>query len=490
MAQEIQVSKEEVVAKLQSRDAQFILDFFFPDEDHGVIPDFQALIWNYFRDEEFDRVAVAIPRGHGKTTWAKVLVAINFLVEEISFITYASHTHTIAAHAAADIIKLLSSRNVVAVFGRITFLVMQESIGFYKFRMGNKICMLKAFGSGQQVRGINIENRRPELTIVDDIEDADQIKTPEAKEQLRLWFFGTYLEALAKNGRAIVIGNMIGEDCLIADLVKLPDWRSLVLSQLVIDEETGKLKPIWPEKESLTRALRKYQEFKKLGILYRWFAECMNMPVNLSGMIIDPNDISYAPHAPFSHMFVTIDPAFSQQNYSDDSAIVVHGYNTEINCWQIIDKVFGKFSINELYTLTLAFMQKYKITTIAIESNGAQKVLSLLFETYLISSRITNFDIIEVQSQAAKHTRILAFCGYLEKGLYRLSEGEVDIPLQLSFYNPRTKNNRDDLIDACAMGVYIIENHFAALSAYVNDNAAFSSSSSVLVNHQLYRKLA
>ena len=475
---------EEIKEKLRSGDAQFFIDIFLPEEDIGAIPAFHQLIWDYMLSDSHNKTAIAVPRGHGKTTWAKLFCVYQFIFTPVKFIVYLSDTHTVASHACSDVMNIIESPNFENLFGKVKFLKYQESSGYYQFILGNKTCMLKAFGSQQQIRGMNIDNTRPEIAIVDDLEDADQVKTDAAKEQLKLWFFGTFLKAMARNNRVVMIGNMTAADCLIAEIIKLPTWRSIVMSQLVEDSETGKLVPIWPEKSSMDDILAEYTDFKRMGIIQRWYAEGMNMPVNLENAIIDFTKLLYAPHGEFSHVFITIDPAFTQNTNSDESAIVVHGFNIAGNHWQIIDHAHGKFAINELYGITLAFMQKYKTTIIAIESNGAQKVLILLFETYFANAYISNYEIIPILSSGTKLSRILVFCAYLEKGTYRLSIGEMDIVSQMTLFNPRNMYNKDDLIDSCAMGVFIIEHYFDVLCKQV---AANFNTATVLINHQVGR---
>jgi len=477
----------EIVERLRSGDAQFFIDVFLPEEDIGNIPAFHQLIWDYMLSESHNKTAIAVPRGHGKTTWAKLLCIYQYVFTPVKFIVYLSDTHTVASHACSDVMNILESPNFQALFGKVKFLKYQDSAGYYQFILGSKVCMLKAFGSQQQIRGMNIDNTRPELAIVDDLEDADQVKTDAAKDQLKLWFFGTFLKAMARKNRVVMIGNMTAADCLIAEIIKLPTWRSIVMSQLIEEKQPDgevKLIPIWPEKASMEDILAEYTDFKKMGIMQRWFAENMNMPVNLENSIIDFTKLLYAPHSVFSHIFITIDPAFTQNTNSDESAVVVHGFNVDGNHWQIIDHVHGKFTINELYGITLSFMQKYKTTVIAIETNGAQKVLVLLFETYFNHAHISNYEIISIQSSGTKLSRILVFCAYLEKGTYRLSIGEMDVVSQLTLFNPRNTDNKDDLIDSCAMGVFIIEHYFDVLCKQLNFGL---TPTQVLINHQVSR---
>ena len=69
-----------------------------------------------------------------------------------------------------------------------------------------------------------------------------------------------------------------------------------------------------------------------------------------------------------------------------------------------------------------------------------------------------------------KYTRIATWIGYLKRGDYTLSTGDIRTVNQLMAYDPTSKNNSDDLIDVEAYGVYMINNYLADIVAASNTN--------------------
>src|SRR3546814_3245067 len=72
------------------------------------------------------RVLLAIPRDHAKTTLSKLAVVWYFRYTNHRFCVYLSNTNTIAKNACKDIIGYLKSPNSIAVFGEIKMIKESE----------------------------------------------------------------------------------------------------------------------------------------------------------------------------------------------------------------------------------------------------------------------------------------------------------------------------------------------------------------------------
>src|SRR3546814_2791065 len=66
-----------------------------------------------------------------------------------------------------------------------------------------KKCILRAVGAGQQMRGINIDNQRPDMAVVDDVEDNENTESELLQKKLDRWIFGPFLKALARRKKVI-----------------------------------------------------------------------------------------------------------------------------------------------------------------------------------------------------------------------------------------------------------------------------------------------
>ena len=210
-----------LVRTLLRTNAEFLIEFFLADQLDMPVPQFHTEIWGLLTDTEKERVLLAIPRGHAKSTLAKLCVIWYWLFTTHRFCVYLSNTAPIAKGACRDIIEYLSHPNFLEIYGKVRMVKHSENEGLWIFDlpMGSgrvKRCILRALGQGQQMRGINIDNQRPDLAIVDDVEDNENTSSESQQKKLDQWMYGPFLQALAKNRKILWLGNMLTKTSLLA----------------------------------------------------------------------------------------------------------------------------------------------------------------------------------------------------------------------------------------------------------------------------------
>ena len=81
------------------------------------------------------------------------------------------------------------------------------------FKNGNSII---ARGLGQPLRGLNINGVRPTLIVLDDPEDENNTKTPEAMESNLTWLLQAALPSMDQRyHKIVVIGTPLNQRCLV-----------------------------------------------------------------------------------------------------------------------------------------------------------------------------------------------------------------------------------------------------------------------------------
>jgi hypothetical protein len=261
-----------------------------------TVPDLHIDVWNELLRmvdqanmvgvSESLRKLFAVPREHAKSTVAKLAVILILKYTRFAFVLYVSKTNPIAKNAIRDILMWLASDQERELHGPITAIKSSEteSLWIYDVAIRDsadkppriKRCIFKALGAEQQIRGMLIMNRRPEIVVIDDIEDLDNT-TPDLQPKLDEWFMGSLMKAFSSNNIVLFIGNMIRKTTLLARLSRDPEWNPTVYGCLVKDRETGELKSLWPEKWSVEHHLKEYAAYRRLGTGHVWEAEMMNL---------------------------------------------------------------------------------------------------------------------------------------------------------------------------------------------------------------------
>jgi len=196
-----------------------------------------------------EKFAVAAPRGFGKSTDVSVVFAIYAIVYDLKhFITLFSDaielTETLIEAIKAEFEE---NERLKADFA--------EACGIGKvWKVGeivtNNNVKIKGFGSGKRVRGVKHGTYRPDLALIDDLENDTNVKSRKQRDRLEDWLDEAIDNLGSVNGDMdiIYIGTILHRDSVLARKLKLKYWnpktfRALVTYPLNMDmwEEYAKL---------------------------------------------------------------------------------------------------------------------------------------------------------------------------------------------------------------------------------------------------------
>jgi hypothetical protein len=465
------VAKTREIRGLMRVDAEFFIEFFLADSLDMPVPQFHKEIWGLATDETKLRILLAIPRDHAKTTLAKLLVVWHWLHTHHRFCVYLSNTNPIAKGACKDIIEFLSHPNFIAVYGAVRMIKSSENESLWIFEMDmptepgkptrTKRCILRAVGQGQQMRGINIDNQRPDFTVVDDVEDNDNTESEFQQKKLDKWIFGPFLKALARKHKILWLGNMLAKTSLLARLSRNPRWNPVVFGSLVRDTATLQLEPLWPGKWSVAALQEDFKEYKDNGLVETWMCEMMNMPGHgENGFTLE--QINYVPVPNPDQIvaaWITIDPAFGMNAHNDETSIAVHVLPKQ-GIPRTVCVEHGRFDEHTMFNKALHLAQYWGAWTWGIESVAAQKVLITLFNMLAMQYQLNHqleFVPLTAGKGDPKAGRIRAFVSQMANGEWGIPEGDIDITTQIVDYDFRLKEQPDDIVDSVAYGPTMLE---------------------------------
>ena len=114
-----------------------------------------------------------------------------------------------------------------------------------------------AVGTGQRVRGFIEGDTRPNLIIVDDYESELNAATPEARAKNKKWITEAVIPSLSDDGKIVLIGTVISEDCFLYWAKDSDAWKVLWYA---IQNEDGS--SLWPERFPESRIKQIKKEFE------------------------------------------------------------------------------------------------------------------------------------------------------------------------------------------------------------------------------------
>ena len=106
---------------------------------------------------------------------------------------------------------------------------------------------LEAIGSGKKIRGRKHRNWRPDLIILDDVENDENVRTPDQRAKLDNWFKKAVSKAGDDYTDIIYIGTLLHYDSLLANTLKNPAYRAIKYKAVISFSEEDALWQQWTE---------------------------------------------------------------------------------------------------------------------------------------------------------------------------------------------------------------------------------------------------
>lgn len=414
----------------------------------------------------------AAPRGIGKTTIVRTVAAKMILYRDTSFITYTSNSADVAGMQTENLKADLRSPLIRDLWGDLTISDYDEGDKTFGKKawvaFGSTIVLPRGFE--QQHRGLNWRGNRPQILILDDLEDKDLIQNEMNRKKLKERFFSDIekcINRFKKDYTFIYIDTLKHEDSLLALLLESSDWDSLTLS--ICDENYNSLAPEFMTTEEIAHEVEMHRE---KGVLDEFYREYMNIPISTEDAVFMSKYFRYYDEMeenldknPQIENVVIIDPAKTVKLHSAESAIVGVGFDRLAGKIYIRDLLGQKLYPDQLYDRAFEMCLRLKAKVLGIEVTGLNEFIVQPIKNE-ISKRNLNIELIELKARGKKEERIAHLSPYYRKGaIYhnRLVCGPLEAQL-LSF--PRSK--RWDLMDAEAYFIELLE---IAERYFYNDDA-------------------
>ena len=457
-------------------DLSFFSRFSMPDVHEYDYPEFYLEVWLFLISTIWEvkhtlhsvfRFALGLPRGHAKTTFSKLLVAYGILFGLFDFVLIVGSAEERAQDILDDINGILSSDNVKKTFGDWNSpRAVERDTREVKIRnfLGREV-ILAAVGAGTSLRGINIRNRRPDFILLDDVQTKENDDSPAERERLLRWILSTLLKARSpKHCFVFYIGNMYSEQCILRQLQNNKQWTTLITGAILADGTA-----LWERLHPLNNLLDEYEHDASMGKADIWFAEIMNDPQSVVQSLFPEGIIPDCPFAEDAELdvqasFITIDPA-GFRDESDDNVIVAHKIVSDTPMIEEIRN--GQWDPETTILEAIDMAIDHRATCIGVESVAYQQTLKFWMEQYLEMYGLSNhIEVVEIKPGiASKDGRIRSWVeNVLSSNYYvRGAVAKALILWQGIRYRRGVKNNKDDILDGCAFGDYMVNKHRAEL---------------------------
>lgn len=303
-------------------------------------------------------VSIVAPREHAKSTaftHAFGLATVCFRAQD--YILVVSATEDLAIGHLADMAKQLRENDDLRRDFKIKRLVVDAKTDcIVEFDDGHQARLL-AKGSGQKMRGLKWNGKRPGLILGDDLEEDEQVENLVARKKFRRWFNRALIPCLRRGGQARIYGTILHIDSLLARLQRNKAWQTLFFKAHRALSDFRDI--LWPEQFPQSRLEEIKLRFAEDGDLAGYSQEYLNSPMSdelaflaPEGFLSMERDEWLAP----KRVKIGCDFAVSKADHANKTSFTVGG-ETPDNLLCVFDQRADRWDteewINEMFSLQI-----------------------------------------------------------------------------------------------------------------------------------------
>lgn len=331
-------------------------------------------------------------------------------------------------------------------------------------------------GSGKKLRGLRHGPYRPDLAVLDDIENDEQVRNPDQRDKLQAWVSKTILPLGGAGAKfdVVYIGTILHYDSVLSRTLANPMWRTARFKALLEWPHNMRMWETWEEtlRNAGEAAADAYYHANRAemdaGSQCSWAARPLLALMKIRARDgHDPFDSEYqndpvaGDSAPFAKViqfwvnrladwifFGACDPSLGKAGASrDPSALLVGGYNRATGILDVVEAAIRKRLPDRIIEDVITLQRQYHCLLWVVETVQFQEFL----RTELVKRSAAQGVPVParaVQPIADKLLRIETLQPHMANGLIRLHPNQTTLIEQLRHF---PKADHDDGPDALHM---------------------------------------
>ena len=313
-------------------------------DNRAATPQIHRDAWELYTSDHPQVMCIA-PREHAKSTaLTTVYVLAEVLFRSSDYVILVSSTEEFAAEQLGNIAEeLRTNEDIIREFGITSFEMDSKADIIVRCTDGHRFRIL-CRGAEQRIRGRLWKGKRPNLLVMDDAEDDEQVENKDRRDKFSRWFFRAAKQALGRYGRTRVHGTVLHEDGLLATLRKNKSWKHLYFKAHRAFDDFSDL--LWPEQWPEERLRARRQEFIDAHDSVGYSQEFLNDPQDSNEAFlrredfIPMRDVDYDKEL---HIAVGWDFAVSKADLANRTSCTVAGKSVD-NLTNFLDFRVGRWN--------------------------------------------------------------------------------------------------------------------------------------------------
>lgn len=462
------ISTTELIS-LCATDYKLFTRTFFPKTARQDSPPMMDDVWKLLESEE-RLVSLQLPRGFSKTSTLRMFGTKRICFGLAHTILWVGKSQDHAIHSVKWLRKQIEFNHKLSkTFNLMPGSKWQDVECEILHGIDDYTITILALGVTGSVRGVNIDDYRPDLIILDDVLDEENTATPMQRQKMEDLIYGALKESLAPRSEApdakmVMLQTPQNNEDVSMKSLRDPEWAHARFSCWTKETENLPIQDresSWPERfptEELKAERLAAQARNQLSIFARE-KECKIISSELTAFM--PSWIKYYDIEPDDmNIVMAIDPVPPPS----DIALAKGLRNKDFECLAVCGRKDSDYylidyslktghepdwTISEFFRL----VQKYHPRQVIVESVAYQRTLAWLIKKAMDVRRIY-VPINELVDKQKKFNRIInALSGISSAGHLYVKKEHTDFIDQFLNYSAIMSIPHDDCIDAVSMAL-------------------------------------
>lgn len=251
-------------------------------------PAFHREAWALYTSKHPQVMCIA-PRAHAKSTaLTTIYILAEVLFRTSDYVILLGSTEEFAAEQLGNISEeLRTNEDLRKHFLINTFEIDSRTDIIVNCKDGHRFRIL-CRGAEQRIRGRLWKGKRPNLLVMDDAEDDEQVENADRRNKFSRWFFRAAKQALGRYGKTRVHGTILHDDSLLNKLRKNDSWKHLFYKAHDGFDDFSNI--LWEEQWPEERLRGRRQEFIDGMDAAGYSQEFLNDPLDHSDAFLRKDD--------------------------------------------------------------------------------------------------------------------------------------------------------------------------------------------------------
>jgi hypothetical protein len=460
---QIEIPREELY-QLCAADPTLYCHQFFPKTFRSSTPDFHLDYWAKIEDPSRDYFGAEMFRGSAKTTLARAAISRRVAYGISRNILAVAISEAMAVNTIRWVKKQVENNTLwTKTYGIVRGQKWADDWIEVYHQILDVTINVVAKGMTSGLRGLNLDDWRPDFIYCDDICNEENTGTPEQRTKTSELLFGALAPSLAPKVEAplrklVLTQTGLHKDDCINQAHRDSSWLTVKYPKLFKNAE-GAWVSAWPELYPVEPILQEKESYIRRRQAHVWLREFECKLVSSESSAFDPQWLKYWKVLPTSMaVYIGLDPASdSKKKEAHKSAISVIGvYAGET----FLLEYFAQKGKNpeELWTHLTEMRRRWgaRVRKIGVETVAYQKMLAWYFRQKMVETN-DYFIIHEFNDRRSKADRIRqALGGIAANGKFYVSENHTEFVQEFTEY---ADNVDSDLLDSCAQAVSLANPH-------------------------------